>query len=190
MEADWEVEIGGGAPVIDALWSGFMDLRLSPERAAEMEEAVRFPALAEMLIRLNADTSPIWTSKCDVWQATEFDPDELDAPRESSRHATACYIDLLPTSDGQWSTHDAATEWCRKLCLQIRAIPLRCARVDLIVREAVVSADKNAFGVTAYLTGCGRTEGDADRMLSAAMAVLADSVLPAAPSAVRASKLQ
>jgi hypothetical protein len=30
MEADWEFEVGGDAPVIDALWPGFVDLRLSP----------------------------------------------------------------------------------------------------------------------------------------------------------------
>ena len=27
MEADWEVEVGGGAPVIEAFWPGFVDLR-------------------------------------------------------------------------------------------------------------------------------------------------------------------
>ena len=32
MEADWEVEIGGGAPVIDALWPGFVDLRAARAR--------------------------------------------------------------------------------------------------------------------------------------------------------------
>ena len=30
MEADWEVEIGGGAPVIDACWDGYVDLRFNP----------------------------------------------------------------------------------------------------------------------------------------------------------------
>ena len=25
MEADWEVEVGGGAAVIEALWEGFVD---------------------------------------------------------------------------------------------------------------------------------------------------------------------
>jgi hypothetical protein len=28
LEADWEFEVGGDAPVIDALWPGFVDLRL------------------------------------------------------------------------------------------------------------------------------------------------------------------
>ena len=27
MEADWEFEVGGEAPVIEASWEGFIDLR-------------------------------------------------------------------------------------------------------------------------------------------------------------------
>ena len=44
MEADWEVEVGGGSPVIEALWPGFVDLRLYPERIGEIQEAAGFPA--------------------------------------------------------------------------------------------------------------------------------------------------
>lgn len=189
MEADWEVEIGKEAPVIHVLWAGFVDLRCSPERAGELAEAVQLPALAEVLVRLNEAASPVWTSKCDVWQVTEFDPDELDAPSESSIRAIACYIDLL-CRDEQWLSPAEATEWCRTVCSRIRAVPLRCARVDLIVREAVVSAERTSLGVTAYLTACGPTDADAARVLGAAMAVLADSVLAAAPPATGASKLQ
>ena len=35
MEADWEFEVGGDAPVIEARWPGFVDLRRNPERAME-----------------------------------------------------------------------------------------------------------------------------------------------------------
>ena len=41
MEADWEVEVGGGAPVIEADWPGFVDLRGEPERVNEMEEVAK-----------------------------------------------------------------------------------------------------------------------------------------------------
>jgi len=67
MEADWEVEIGGGAPIIDACWDGLVHLQTAPERAAELPEAADLPRLAEALVRLNAPRSPVWTSKCDVW---------------------------------------------------------------------------------------------------------------------------
>jgi hypothetical protein len=85
MEADWEVEIGGGAPVIEALWPGFVDLRSHPDRLGEIAEAATFPPLAVLLRALNSPESPVWTSKCDVW--------------EPETAALAAYIDMLP-SDG------------------------------------------------------------------------------------------
>jgi hypothetical protein len=110
MEADWEFELGAdaagqAAPVIDAAWPGWVDLRRSPELARQLPEAAAFPALAEALIRLNSAASPVWSAKCDYWsslEAGEFDPDELDAPPGCTSHATGCYIDLLPVSEGQW----------------------------------------------------------------------------------------
>ncbi|MGA7860094.1 MAG: hypothetical protein WCA11_19305 [Terracidiphilus sp.] len=190
MEADWEVEIGGGAHVIDALWPGFVDLCGNPERVVEVRETVPFPALGDALVRINATGSPVWTSKCDVWNVDEFDPDELDAPAESALGAKACYVDLLPRNDGQWPAVAEATEWCRKLCLRIREVPLRCARADLIVREAVVSVEKMGLGVTAYVTACGSDLEDAAWRLGSALAALADSIAPKAPPAAGASKLQ
>src|SRR5271155_5837199 len=106
MQADWEFELGSGAPVIEARWSGFVDLRLDPRRAFLLPEAAQLPALAQALLRLNAAASPVWTSKCDFFPSLapgEFDADELDAPPSSSVHAVACYIDLLPRSDQEWT---------------------------------------------------------------------------------------
>jgi hypothetical protein len=111
MEADWEFEVGPdaaglAAPVIDALWPGFVDLRRAPELAWNLPEAAQLPALAEALAKLNAAASPVWTSKCDFWpnlEADEFDAGELDAPPGCLAHAMGCYIDLLPGSDQQWA---------------------------------------------------------------------------------------
>ena len=104
MEADWEVEIGGGAPIIDACWPGLIHLQSAPKRAAELPEAADLPGLAEALVRLNGSRSPVWTSKCDVWpvlDATDIDAGELDAPQEEATFAWACYIDLVPLN-GSW----------------------------------------------------------------------------------------
>jgi hypothetical protein len=189
MEADWEVEVGGGSPVIEVQWDGFVDLHGSPERAIELEEAVQFPALAEILVGLNSTASPVWTSKCDVWQVTEFDPDELDAPPARAHYGMACYIDLL-ARDKRWPTPAAATEWCKELCGRIGTVPVRCARVDLIVREAVDSEEAAVVGVTAYMTACGAESREAAAALGSSLAALADSVLGAGPPAAGASKLQ
>ena len=89
MEADWEVEIGPGSPIIDALWPGFVDLRRFPGAIGDLEEARRCSALAEALFRLNSeDVSGFWTSKCDVWRLDagmgQCDPDEIYAVLQNS----------------------------------------------------------------------------------------------------------
>jgi hypothetical protein len=176
MEADWEVEIGGDAPVIQVRWSGFIDLRLSPERAPQLPEAAQLPALADTLIRLNASSSPVWTSKCDVWHPDTFDPDELDAPPGERNCFVACYIDLLPRDHQPWPGHLDAVAACKTLCARLRAVALRRCRVDLIVRRACIAPGPLDLGVTAYFTACGLTPAAAATALASALAAFVDSL--------------
>ncbi len=169
MEADWEVEIGGDAPVIEACWPGLVDLQRFPSRVAELDEVQTLPALAGALLQLNAAASPVWTSKCDVWSVAEFDRLELDASAEQSACGIACYIDLLPRSDQQWASHKWRVASCEALCARLHAVSTRCCRVDLIVRQAVIAQDANDFGITAYLTACGSAEMGARQQLAAVL---------------------
>lgn len=190
MEADWEVEIGGGAPVIEASWSGFVDLGAEPQRAAELPEASQLPALGEALRLLNANSSPVWTAKCDVWPAAEFDPDELDAPPEAAKCALACYIDLLPRKRGGWSALDRASDWCRQRCDVLRACALRQCRADLVLRSAFLAQDESGFGVTAYLTACGRDAPAALARLSQAVVAFAATIRSTTVPETQVAKLQ
>jgi hypothetical protein len=177
MEADWEFEVGGDAPVIDALWPGFIDLRTVPRRARSLSEVAELPALAEALERLNARSSPIWTSKCDFWPALDLealDSDEMDAAIGEFVHAMGCYIDLLPKSDQQWLPARAAAE-CKYICLQLHAAPLRCCRIDLVIRRAQIAPETEDLGITAYLTACGTTAEAAKQVLEAALGAFADA---------------
>jgi hypothetical protein len=176
MEADWEVEIGGQAPVIEAYWTGFIDLRLAPERAQQLHEAAQLPALAHTLVRLNAPSSPVWTSKCDVWHPDTFDPDELDAPPGRRSCAIACYVDLLPRGDRPWPDPQDAIAACNSLCARLRDVALPCSRADLIVRRAFIAPGLLGVGVTAYFTACGSTSEDAAAALASALAAFVDSL--------------
>jgi hypothetical protein len=176
MEADWEFEVGGNAPIIDACWTGFVDLQRTPEAAWNFPETAEFPALAEALAKLNAPASPAWTSKCDFWPsltAEEFDADELDAPPGSSAHAMGCYIDLLPKKSMQ---QEQAAADCKRLCGLLRGVPLRCCRADLVIRRAFITAGVADLGVTAYLTSCGTSSAAAALTLRDALMALTDSV--------------
>ena len=188
LEADWEFEVGGEAPIIDALWPGFVDLRWSPKSAFDpvaliltLPETAQLPCLAKTLKQLNAVRSPVWTSKCDFWpalQADEFDPDELDAPAGSFAHAVGCYIDLLPRSNRQWPSAGAIASSCRYLCTRLHSFPVRSCRVDLIVRRAQILQGQLDMGLTAYFTASGPTPSAALLTLEAALTAFADAFCP------------
>ena len=178
VEADWEVEIAPAAPVIDAHWPGFVDLRQTPEFAQQLPEMTSLRGLDDALVRLNGAQSPVWTAKCDVWplSAGEFDADEMGAPSESAALGEGCYIDLLPTNEQQWSVPATAISWCKDICGLLRAVPLSSCRVDLIIRSAAISPNHMNIGITAYLTSCGPTVEDANRVLQAALSRFVDAL--------------
>lgn len=177
MEADWEFEIGEDAPVIEAHWPGFVDLRPEPERATLIDETQGQPGLAAALARLNAKNSAFWTSKCDLFQPDQIDPDELEAEGAETDLLVACYIDMLLRSDQVWNFPFKAGGDCKQLCARLRCIPLRRCRVDLVIRRAFVQ-DVEVFGATAYFTACGRAEQEARERLAECLTAFAEVVVP------------
>ena len=188
MEADWEVEVGGSAPVIEAHWPGFIDLRAEPMRIADVTETKAFPPLAELLLALNSVGSPVWTSKCDVW---EPEPGTL-----------ACYVDLLPLRGGVFAEWERAEAFCRVLVKRIapRAVPAvetqpghhpililsdemgSAATITLVVRRAITE-QAEGFGVTAYFSADSQCHPNAATATEAAMVAFSDA-LAKAPSHV------
>lgn len=195
MECDWEVEIGEGAPVIDAAWAGHVDLRAAPQRAGELAEARAFAAMAAALRKLNQRSSPVWTSKCDFWpelNAEEFDADELDAATGCAHFAAGCYFDLLPCVQHPLHPDQIISILCVPWCARLRCVPLRACRVDFVVRRAIMpgpqatqttapdSAGAEAcLGITVYVTACGATLADAHMTLGSALDAVSDAVVTA-----------
>jgi hypothetical protein len=160
MEADWEFDIGGDAPVIEAYWTGFVDVRAHPERISELSECRELPALADALVILNGEDSPVWTSKTDVFIPERIDPDEIAASTDEVAHAMACYIDLLPIRDRPWTDLETAERACKQICAGLRSIDLPRCRVDVVVRRAVLAED-DELAATVYFTACGLTDANA-----------------------------
>lgn len=177
MDADWEVEIGGGAPVIEALWTGadgqagYVDLRREPERIGEIAEVVALPPLADLLLALNGANSPVWTSKCDVW--------------EPEAGAKALYIDVLPIANSVFAEWRQAEVFCRELVARLERMNQSGAdgSIALVIRQASVG-EKQGFGVTAYLSA--REPGG----VAAIMIDFADAVLRSGLPAMAIKKLQ
>ncbi len=181
MDADWEVEIGGGAPIIEAHWPGFVDLRRRPERIGEIAEVGNLSALADLLLKMNARPSPLWTSKCDVW-----------IPEAG---ALACYVDLLPRDANAFSEWRNVERFCQKWARRLSARegpeisasakihPIQIAGHDaeseaaitLVVRQAITS-QWEGFGITAYFSAGPSSVQVAEVAISAAMVAFSNAI--------------
>lgn len=156
MEADWDVEIGRDVPSIIVPWEGFFDLREGPCTTAQIPEAVSHPALDEALIKLNANESPVFTSKCDVWnlEREEIDSYEFGARPKHAFSGLASYIDVLlrdPEKFQSFQFHEQLVRWISE---KLRAVELTNGRTDLVVRPATIHS-ASGFGITVYAAGCG-----------------------------------
>lgn len=183
MEADWEIEIAPDAPMIDASWSGFVDLRNDPNGVANLQEVHQFPLLGSILLRFNGlDPAQIenasavfWTTKCDLWTPESVDPDEMEATRSESAVAWACYIDLIPEDAALFTSLPELESQARRIVSRLRATPVRCSRIDLILRQAIARGN-NGFGITAYTTVCGPDTSNAEQTLEAALDALVKAI--------------
>ena len=182
MDIDWEVEIGGGAPIIDTDWPGFIDLRSEPNRLREIAEAVSFPPLANLLTAINGASSPWWTSKCDFWRPEPF--------------TSACYVDVLPRATSVFADWHEAESLCRACVARIgcadsefakSSIPMACfdrcgcneqteISINMVIRAAI-SKKQEGFGITAYMSATANSVGDATAALAHAMDLFADALL-------------
>jgi len=191
MEADWEVEIGGGVPVIEALWPGFVDLRQSPDHIGEIAEAAAFPPLARLLLALNATGALLWTAKCDLWEpvAEECAEPERSSATDARTVPLACYIDLLPRQSLVFLRWEEAEAFCREWVYRLAALEMPECCVELVVRQAIAGAVEG-FGFTAYLSAAGSDQPSAAKALEAALIAFADAIPTAAPPATAPSKLQ
>ena len=187
MEADWAVEIGAGAPWIDADWSGFVDLRAHPEAVTSIAEAPRGSALREMLLRLNAPRSHVFTSKCDLWTlaSDDLDPIEYNSSLDEALHGVASWIDILPRDAPLFGSFQQQESWVRRIVSQLHTEPLANGRVDLVIRAAH-AARQDGFALTLYAVGCGADSSSArsswQRILRTAVNVTMDQTLWASSS--------
>lgn len=178
MEADWSVEVGPGTPCIEVPWSGeglqWVDLRNAATSLSEacghavaslsLEQAQ--PALAAALEQLNGPHSAWFSSKCDAWQMNpecdvDFEPlDPYEFEAEDLAHSPeplvgfASYLDLILIDRDEQRDLARVEAQARALVASLRNVPCAQARVDLVLRPALVNG-LEGFACTAYVIGCG-----------------------------------
>lgn len=184
MEADWAAEVGGDVARIEADWAGFVDLGQNAGFTEKIVEAHEHPALRQALLELNRPGSPVFTSKCDVWDLApeEIDPVGYDCAATDAKAGFASYIDVIIQDRAMFASFDSHEAWLRRVTEVLRGMPGRPGRVDLVVRAASAGG-LDGFGVTLYAAGCGVDASSAE----AAWAEILRAAVVATMREVRAS---
>ncbi len=174
MEADWSIEIGADLPAIIVPWDGFVDLRQNLSLVSRIEEAAGSSGLAQALIKLNQEPSPVFTSKCDLWPLSEdeIDPLEFDAGKQEAKLGIACYVDIVAREAGLFTSFTAMEAWVRAVTDELRQVSMPQSRAELVVRTANVDT-LEGFAITLYVAACAATEIAARRILGAALEMAA-----------------
>lgn len=170
MEADWSVEVGRDLPMIEIPWEGFLDLRLNPSAVIGISETAGNAALRDALLALNAEATPLMTSKCDTWlmAADEIDPYEYEAGEDAARAGVACYIDLVLRSENLFSSFPVHERWVRDAVSELHERRLPQARADYVIRPACVYGI-DGFGITLYVSACAETASAVQPVFQAAL---------------------
>ncbi len=167
MDADFSIELGREDPVLDFPWTdpaeklAYFDLKRHPELMAKVEEAEKFPELADFLRSVNSASSVVESAKCDVWQTTE-----LSAGEEifNASHKFASYVDLVflhLESRISLSLHES---FARRLTELLRRAPEIGASAEVCVRRCFFGDSgeiSEGFYFTLYVNGYGGDEAAA-----------------------------
>ncbi len=188
MDADFSIELGREDPVLDFPWSdpsgklAYVDLKRRPELFAGIEEASRFPELAEFLQALNSARSMVETAKCDTWATTELSAEEeiYDAS-----HKFASYVDVVfSDTDAGLSllrqSLSAHEQFARKLVALLRQTPESPSVAEVCVRRCYFRRDggvREGFYFTLYVSGYGNDEASARRNWGVGLKLMGNAIM-------------
>lgn len=179
MLAEWSAECGADDPVLVVPWhdpatgAAFVNLRLNPYDFDHLPEAERYPPLMQALRALNAPRSPVFTAKCDAWEAMpeELERLRLDLYLPDAAVGFASYIDLLWRERSIFASFHQQEQQLHRLTRLAAALDHPEAALDCVLRPAFVDLNgpQEGFAVSLYLRGLG---GDRDAAMHAWSAAL------------------
>jgi hypothetical protein len=187
MDADFAIELGRDDPALDFPWKdpagklAYVDLRRHPERVGLIEEARRFPELAEFLCGANSERSGVETAKCDAWESGELSAEEeiYDAA-----YKFVSYVDLIFSDielrrfpfDQALSVHE---QFARKLVDFLRRAAEMPAAAEILVRRCYFDEDgsiREGLYLSLYVSGYGSDLTEARLHWASGLKVVGDAV--------------
>lgn len=181
MLFDWSAECTADDPVLVIPWehpSGtprFIDLREDPYAIDHIPEAEAFPALQHALRSLNAPRSPLFTAKCDVWEA---DPEEREPLRlhlalepEETAAGIISYLDLLCRDRALFTSFHQQGHLLSRLERRLSPLDHPFVSVECVIRPAFLdlTPPQEGFSVSLYLKAVGTGTPEAHLHWSAAL---------------------
>jgi hypothetical protein len=183
MDADFSIELGRDDPVLDFPWTdpsgklAYFNLKLHPELLSKIEEAKKFPELAEFLRSLNSPRSPIESAKCDAWSTNELSAEEEIF---AASHKLSSYVDILCSNWEQRQSFDFHEAFVRRLTDLLRRAPQMRASAEVSVRRCFFGQPdevREGFYLTLYVNGFGENEEFARKSWAIALKLAGNAIL-------------
>jgi len=183
MDADFSIELGREDPVLDFPWSdpdgklAYIDLKRQPELLARLDEANRFPELAEFLRAVNSAISTVESAKCDAWAA-----EALSAEEEifGASHKFAGYVDLVFSRSEHRESFPYHEHFAKRLVALLRQTPETPSAAEVCVRRAYYEEEEKTcegFYFTVYVSGYGDDQSRARQNWGIGLRLVANAIL-------------
>lgn len=188
MEVGFSVELGHDDPTLHIPWSDpdgklhYYNLKFEPEALDQVSEAAKFAALRKFLAHVNSREAPLESAKCDVWSTSELQPEEeiFGEPWKF-----AAYVDLLFSNSSARDSFSYHERYLKAVTTLLKAEPAIPASAEFILRRCFYHQDnqmREGFYFTAYVSGYGSDESQAQHNCSAALRTVSHALRCPLPS--------
>jgi len=181
MEADFAVELAASDETLEMPWSAgdgprYFDLKRQPRLVEQVEEARRYPELAQFLSAINSSLTILETAKCDAWSTTEMKPEE---EIRGAAWKFGSYVDLLFSDNESRLSFERHEQLTRQLVKLLHRVPEIPAAAEFLVRRCFYHSGDEAregFYITFYLFGYGSEEDQARRQWAIGLELVENAV--------------